>query len=66
MTIKAENIGATYVDSITIEIVLFSGDVILIRVHDRDVIDELQSDEWFFDSQENVDWLLEVGHIIER
>lgn len=66
MTIKKENISATYVDNITVDIQLVGGEVVSVRVYDEDVINELQTDEWFFDDQRNVDWLLEVGHIIER
>lgn len=66
MTIKTENIAATYVDNITIDIQLTGGEVVSVRVYDEDVLNELQTDEWFFDDQRNIDWLLEVGHIIER
>ena len=66
MTIKKENITATYVDNITIDIQLVGGEVVSVRVYDEDVLNELQSDEFFFDNQEKIDWLLKVGNIIER
>lgn len=64
MTIKTENITATYVDNITIDIVLFNGNIISVRLHDKDIIKELQTDEFFFEDQRNIDWLMRVGQIV--
>lgn len=64
MTIKTENIAATYVDNITIDIVLFNGNVTSVRLHDKDIINELQTDEFFFEDQRNIDWLMRVGQIV--
>ena len=62
MEIEMNDIVATYVDSITIDIQLVGGKVVTVRVNDED---ELQTDEWFFDDQQNIDWLMGVGQVIE-
>lgn len=64
MTIQVKDIAATYADNITIDIVLFNGNVISVRLHDKDIINELQTNEFFFDSQQNIDWLMRVGQIV--
>lgn len=66
MTIQVKDIAATYQWNEIVDLELFNGDGVSIRVYDTDLIDKLDTDEWFFDDQQNIDWLLEVGHIIER
>lgn len=64
MAIQAKEISATFVDNITIDIVLFNGNVISVRLHDKDIINELQANEFFFEDQRNIDWLMRVGQIV--
>lgn len=62
--IKTENIAATYVDNITIDIQLTDGKVVSVRVYDEDIISELQTNEFFFEDQRNIDWLVGARQVV--